>query len=274
MYLIETEGFAEELRLWPVECWKGMATTFHLHWPCKESFCTSTSLHWFPSDHHWPDTGEMCGSLQWVVEQVRSFWRALEDPTWPFWSNCFWWSRFYFPIILIHKSRKPQERSTLLKKGFSYTATPGLDNIDNVDKPWHVFISIVFVYFLAKTRHSWRKSISKGLLAVSVRPPSYGVDTSAIGIPRQLTIGPKKRPWPILFDSIDVAKSLQIPNHIRIRVWGVLLVPKVEVTDKLGSASPLACSPPRIRCLSAQETWQSISSWEVSLHNICRLLRH
>lgn len=85
-----------------------------LHWPCRGSFCTSTPSHWFPWDQHWPDT-ELCGSLWWAEEQVRSFWRASEDLTWPFWSNDLW-VRFYFLIMFIHKSRKPQERSTLLKK--------------------------------------------------------------------------------------------------------------------------------------------------------------
>lgn len=111
--LVESEDLAEKLRLWPVDCWKGMATALQripsqatlqrilLH-ICTGSLQTTTS-----------QTGELCGSLQWTVEEVRPFWRALEDLTWPFWSDCFWLSRFYFLIIFIHKSGKPQEISPL-----------------------------------------------------------------------------------------------------------------------------------------------------------------
>jgi len=66
MSLIEAEGIAEELRLWLAACWKGIATTLQLHCCCEGSFCTSISLRWFPSDHHWSETGEYCGSLQWI----------------------------------------------------------------------------------------------------------------------------------------------------------------------------------------------------------------
>lgn len=172
MSLVEAEDLAEELRLWRVDCWKEWQQPFSFSDLAKDPsahlpLCTG-SLEW-PWWVVWQPSANG-GTSEIILKSFRRSYLAILKQL------------FLMEYILfsdIHKSRKPQERSTLLKKGFAYTGRLGLEN---VNKPWHTFISTVFVYSLAKTRHSWGKSMCKGLLAVRVRPPCYGADTSAIGI--------------------------------------------------------------------------------------------
>lgn len=129
-----------------------------------------------------------------------------------------------------------------------------------------MFFSSLFVYSLAKTRHSWWQSLCKVLLTgTQGEATCHGTDSSAIRFPCQATTE-IKRPWTCLFAGIDVAKSLQVSGHIWMCGWGiflVLLVPRVQVTETSFGLPALWPALP--------QNMMSFSSGDTGIHPFIRI---